>query len=460
MSQFRPWAFMRRVQYAFGFALFWSLIGVGVYFMWFYTPSSCFDLTQNGNETGVDCGGGCTRICAFEVIPPSLIWADSFEITPGQYNSVAYVENKNQYAATPELHYKLELVGKSGNVIATRSGSTILPPNSIYPIFEGRVFTEVDEPVTETRLTMEPANLWLPASIGRGQFKVTDIDLQSVDVRPRLDARIENTELVGAEDIEVVATIFDDQGTPLQASQTFVSSIPARSERDITFTWPQSIAKTVRSCTVPTDVVLAIDTSGSMNNDGGEPPQPISAALAAASTFAKQLRDSDQIGVVTFATAVATQPLSANHTSVANDITQITINPSDETGFTDTAGALRAAQAELESLHHNENARRVLVLLTDGLPTAPGDTDAVTPAMAIADELDAAGVEIYAIGLGQNVDRAFITEVASGERNAYFAPSHTDLANIYNTITGAICESGPTKVDVIAKTTTNFAPLR
>jgi len=457
----RSWAFMRRIQYVTGFSLFWLLVGVGSYFVWFYTPDSCFDLMQNGNERGVDCGGNCVRICAFEVMPPELVWADSFEITPGQYNTVAYVENKNQYAATPELRYTLELLTADGRVIAERSGSTILPPNSIYPIFEGRIFTEIDEPVTDTRLTMEPSELWLPASVGRGQFKALDINLQSVDARPRLDVRMENTELTGAENVQVVATIFNDAGQPLQASQTFMEEIPARSVRDITFTWPQSIAKTVRSCTVPTDVVLAIDTSGSMNNDGDTPPQPLTGALQAASSFARQLNSGDQVGVVTFASAAATpQPLSTNHTGVASAITDVTIKEADETSFTNTTAALRAARTELNSLRHNEEARRVLVLLTDGLPTAPGDEDARTPAEAEAELLDREGIEIYAIGLGENVDRSFVETVASGQNNAYFAPSGADLATIYDTITASLCETGPTKIDVIAKTTTNFAPLR
>ena len=72
------------------------------------------------------------------------------------------------------------------------------------------------------------------------------------------------------------------------------------------FTWPRPIAKTLRSCDVPTDIVVAVDLSGSMNNDGGTPPQPISGAIAAARDFALRLAPDDQASVVTFASGATT----------------------------------------------------------------------------------------------------------------------------------------------------------
>ena len=54
MSKFRPWAFWRRVQYGVGFSVFWSMIGVIIYFSYFYTPASCFDGMLNNGELGVE----------------------------------------------------------------------------------------------------------------------------------------------------------------------------------------------------------------------------------------------------------------------------------------------------------------------------------------------------------------------------------------------------------------------
>ena len=99
-SAFRPWAAWRRAYYGVGFASFWGMVGVLIYFINFYQPATCFDRIMNGTESGMDCGGECVRICAADVIPAKIVWAKSFEITEGHYNSVAYIENENQTAAS------------------------------------------------------------------------------------------------------------------------------------------------------------------------------------------------------------------------------------------------------------------------------------------------------------------------------------------------------------------------
>ncbi len=456
----RRWAFWRRFQYGFGFTAFWCLVGVLVYFTNIYQPPNCFDGIQNGEETYTDAGGPCVRIDPNIVLLPKIVWTESFKVADGQYNAVAYVENENQTAATPELNYTFQLLNK-GIVVAERRGTTVLPPNSSYPIFEGRIFTDNRQEVTETKLTLEPSDVWIPASIGRDQFRSIDIELLGADVRPRLNVEIENTELVAAENVEVIATIFNTAGIPVASSQTFIEDIAPRSTEDIIFTWPNPLTRTVRSCVIPTDVVLGIDLSGSMNNDGDNPPQPVTDALAAAGTFVNSLQEEDQIGVVTFATraAVATQ-LNNIHGAVANSIITLEIEPAEEVGFTNTPAALAEAMGELNSERHNENARRVLVLLTDGLPTAAGDADVISEAVAEAQKLNESGIEVFAIGLGENVDADFVRSIASDQTNAYFAPSGADLASIYAEITTSLCEAGEGKIEVIAKTKTNFAPLR
>jgi Mg-chelatase subunit ChlD len=103
----------------------------------------------------------------------------------------------------------------------------------------------------------------------------------------------------------------------------------------------------------------------------------------------------------------------------------------------------------------------VAVVLTDGMPTAKDDAlDVVGEAKIAAQALSASGVEVYAIGLGKGVNLDFVKQIASREELAYYAPTTADLSGIYATITNSLCESGTTKIEVIAKTRTNFAPLR
>lgn len=458
MHNFRPWAFWRRLQYGAGYFTFLGLIITGVYFMFFYAAPTCFDLLQNGNEAAVDCGGVCTRICAFTLVPPRVVWAQSFEVVKGQYNAVAYVENKNPLAGTPAVSYTFRLYDKEG-LITERNGSTVLPQNSTYPIFEGRIDTLGRVP-TETKLELSASDLWLPATAGREQFKTVDIKLVGADDRPKLNVTMENTELTEAKSVEVVATIFDAHGTALTASQTFVDLFPGRTKKNLVFTWPTPIAKTVRSCAVPTDIVVAIDLSGSMNNDGANPPEPVSSVLTAASQFVSNIHSDDQVSVVTFA-STATTPvlLSGNATATTMAITKLTIDPKEERGSTNTGAGIAAALTELQSARHNTDARKVVVLLTDGLATSP-DKEPEFFAKTQADALKADGVVLYTIGLGTDVNMDFLRTIASSASTAYAAPSTAVLESIYQTITASICEEGVAHIDIIPKTSGNFLPLQ
>lgn len=455
---FRPWAFWRRVQYAIGLGVFFSVCLALVYTSYLYETPTCFDGKDNGQERGVDCGGLCTRICAIDILPPEVTWARSFRVADGQYNAVAYVENKNRIAATPEVAYTFSLYDKDG-LITERIGTTILPPDSVYPIFEDRIYTQGRVP-TQTFITLAEADVWLPATVGRNQFTVTERKLSDVDAKPRLDVKIRNNALTPADEVEIVATIFDAKGNALTSSRTFVDNFAPRSETNAVFTWPEPIAKTVRSCEVPTDVVLAIDLSGSMNNDSNNPPQPLTSVLTAAKAFVDRLRDSDQVSLVTFATdAVVKYPLTQQLGDVARTVAKLSIDPKEETGSTNTGEAFTRALEEFGSNRHSIQSRKVLVLLTDGLATAP-DENPEEFAQKSAQAVKSKGVTIFTIGLGEQVNMDFIKTLASAPTQAYQALSVVDVDRIYRVITASLCEDGAAVIDVVPKTDASFAPLQ
>lgn len=436
------------------------LLVVLLVFLFYDDSANCFDGIVNGDESGIDCGGSCVRICPASVTAPSVVWSDSFKIADGQYNAVAYVENINAIAATKSLEYTFTLYSQ-GQLVAERRGVAVLPPDSVYPIFEGRIITDGKE-VTETRFTIEPVAVWQPATMGIEQFRVFDIRLRGADTLPRLTARIENTAIQSAQNVEIVTTLFNEDNEPLTASQTFIEELQGRNNQEVVFTWPESIAKTVRSCSVPSDVLLGIDLSGSMNNDGANPPEPITSALTAASGFVTRLSEDDQIGVVTFATEAETAvPLTSDKSAANRLISSLGISPAAETGFTNTVEALEEMKAELNSDRHSGDARRAAVLLTDGLPTGRVESEVlIAEALSVAKDMQENGVTLYVIGLGENVDRTFVYGLVENPEQAYFAANGSQLDQIYQTITGDLCESGTTKIDIIPKTTTNFVPLR
>jgi len=90
---------------------------------------------------------------------------------------------------------------------------------------------------------------------------------------------------------------------------------------------------------------------------------------------------------------------------------------------------LRTALEELQSARHIERNTPVLVLLTDGVQTGtPGEE------LRAAAEVRAAGVRVYAIGLGADVDEAAMRAIAGADNRYYYAPDSADLAKIYSEI--------------------------
>ncbi len=452
------WAFKRRLIYGTFFVAVLLFFFSYIYAKYFYSAPTCFDGKQNKDEIGVDCGGSCVRICAFEVAQPAVKWARSFKVTDGQYNAVAYVENPNRVAASPEVKYTFSLYDDQG-LILEKSGTTILPPNSVYPIFEGRIMTGNRVP-TRTFLEIEPPELWQPAEAGREQFTIVDRRLSGADEKPRLNAIVRNNSLEEAKEVEVVATIFDARGTALASSETFVDNFAPRSDTNVVFTWPEPIATTLRSCEIPTDVLLAIDVSGSMNDDGKNPPEPLTSVKQAAERFVNRLGGEDQVGVATFATkSQLASPLSSEKSIAAKVIAGLGISPAEESGSTNTGEGLATAGNELISERHNSDARKVLVILTDGLATAPEEKPEEY-ALAVANEIKNADIEIYAIGLGERVNMDFVKAVATSPDYAYQALNSGDVDRIYQTVTTSLCEEGAAVIDIIPKTGAAFTPLR
>jgi Mg-chelatase subunit ChlD len=455
----------------------WVFVGVYFYLDARVEPT-CFDGIQNGEEAGVDCNGWCVRMCSFSVMPPKVQWVESFRIMDGQYNAVAYIENPNTLAATKELRYTLKLL-EAGSVIAERSGTTILPPNSTYPIFEGRILTDNGREPTETIIELEPVEVWQPATADRSQFRVVSRSLLSADERPRLTAEVENTALTNADAVEVVTTIFSREGAPLTASRTYVDDFLARTTREIIFTWPNPISTTVRSCEIPNDIMLVLDRSGSMAADQAEPPEPLTSAKTAAQNFVSQVTAGSRVGFLSYATTPATpidQQLTDTIADVRSAIARVEMGE-DGIQYTNMGDAFKVAHEELTSVRHRDDARKVMVFMTDGDVTRPinpetGELDrayAAEYARAEAEKAKDEGTIVYAISFGAAVeeedgslarDTALIRDLASGPEYYYEAPTIADLERVYREIATGICDDEPTRIDVIAKTDANFTPLR
>lgn len=195
---------------------------------------------------------------------------------------------------------------------------------------------------------------------------------------------------------------------------------------------PIFLPVTVRQSCTPrdrnADVVLAIDTSGSMSETTGSGgPTKFEAAKAAARAFLAQLVPGrDQAALLQFNGEVTViEPLSDDPAVVAAGLDRLS-----QAGGTRIDLALEAGRAELTSAARRPENNPVLIVLTDGEPTGTTPEEVRTAAAAAK----AAGILVFTIGLGTSLDVELLRDVASRPEWAYLAPDTSDLVAIYEAI--------------------------
>jgi Ca-activated chloride channel family protein len=150
----------------------------------------------------------------------------------------------------------------------------------------------------------------------------------------------------------------------------------------------------------PMAIALVMDTSGSMR-------RAMDTAKQAARSFVTALRPTDPLALVRFSDKVVFE----HELSDRRQTTLDAIDRLEASGGTALFDALYDSMAFLKK----RQARRAIVLLSDGRDennpgTAPGSVHTVADALAMVRDSD---TTVYAIGLGSNVDRPALEQLAA-----------------------------------------------
>jgi tight adherence protein C len=164
----------------------------------------------------------------------------------------------------------------------------------------------------------------------------------------------------------------------------------------------------------PLAFVIALDISGSMNDEG-----KLAGAKQASKDFIAQLRPIDQVEVLSFSDQVETVvPFTRNKTTLDRGIDKLVAN-----GNTRLYDATDQAVSDVL----RAPGTRVVVVLTDGQ-----DTTSQAPLAGALDLAKQGQVPIYTIGLGSDASDAVLTRMADETLGRYFkAPKAADLAAVF-----------------------------
>lgn len=191
------------------------------------------------------------------------------------------------------------------------------------------------------------------------------------------------------------------------------------------------------------DIILAVDTSGSMRQDdfrsNGLPVNRLQVAKGVMTQFIDN-RPHDRIGVVVFGEEAFTQiPLTLDHTTLIEALNSVEIGIAGDRG-TAIGSALAVASKRLKDL---EAPDRVLILLTDG----ENNAGRISP-MEAAEAAAALDITVYSIGVASKRRRGLgllnrnggpddqgLTQIAEVTGGKYFRATDTSsLKRIYATI--------------------------
>lgn len=112
---------IKQLIYGAGFLVFFSGIIYGVYAATFRAMPTCSDTRQNGNETGIDCGGGCVPCAqkyAQEIGTDSIV---KFAAGGERTVVVAYLKNPNDDVGFRDVVYTITATNGRGETVATAS---------------------------------------------------------------------------------------------------------------------------------------------------------------------------------------------------------------------------------------------------------------------------------------------------------------------------------------------------
>ena len=220
------------------------LVGLPVYFLLRTTPT-CSDGARDGDETGVDCGGSCQRLCPVESLP-LLVQGDPrvLLVATSTYEVVALVDNPNTDAEIERARYSLKLyVPGSAVPMKTIGGEVYVPKGAEFALFAGPYAAEAGSLPTRATLEWDKSSLiWEKNTSPVSELEVGEKLFSRLDTSPRLTVSVSNLSLNVAQNVDLTALLYDASGNIFAASKTFVEQIPGGGETGAIFTWPSKFS--------------------------------------------------------------------------------------------------------------------------------------------------------------------------------------------------------------------------
>jgi hypothetical protein len=158
---------------------------------------------------------------------------------------LAYVENQNKRGAVRMADYEFKVYDMNNQLIGSRTGTTFIPPNQRFAIFESRFDVGKATPrfITFTFtgnlvwLAKDPVLTTLPLRVDR-------ILLGDDTQAPSLSARISNESIYDLPEFDVITILYDSLHNAIAVSKTHKDGLASNTSATLLFTWPTAFSDT------------------------------------------------------------------------------------------------------------------------------------------------------------------------------------------------------------------------
>lgn len=145
-----------------------------------------------------------------------------------------------------KVGYVFRLYDNGNVLIGERAGTTFIPANQTFAIFEAGIRTGGRVPA-RTSFSFTDTFVWSQndATYKPPLLLTNNILLTNESSSPRIDAVLQNESLLTVSNIEAVAIVYDTSDNAIASSRTIVQDLAAGASTPITFTWPTPFSSIV-----------------------------------------------------------------------------------------------------------------------------------------------------------------------------------------------------------------------
>lgn len=238
-NSYMSWAARRRLLYIVGIlVVLFIVVVLPLATKWYLAlPSPC--PTGTARAAG-NTDGPCDYYVEAALQPHSVLWARAFELRPGFYDAVAYIQNPNPTAGVFEAPYQFSFYDSNNVLVAQKSGTTFIMPGSVTPVFLGNISSGNREIVHAAFALGSPLTWQKMKNVVNG-ISVNGEQASNVSSAPRVTAIVTNTTVTDIQNLIFVAVIYDPAGNAIASSQTALpQGLAAGQSQEVSFTWPSA----------------------------------------------------------------------------------------------------------------------------------------------------------------------------------------------------------------------------